>query len=102
MINSGMYSIHHRIFDNKARIIREEFFDTEKQPAITTVGYFAVEYDRDNVGNILEYRYYGKDNELTVLPSGYSIRRRTYDGKNQVIWEGYFDSQGNPVNQNSF
>lgn len=97
MINSGTYSIRHRIFDAKARIIREEFFDIDRQPAVTTGGYFAVEYSRDDAGNILEYRYYGRDNELTVLPSGYSIRRMAYDDKNQVIWEGYFDPEGDPV-----
>ena len=47
-------------FDEAKQIIREEYYGTGGEP-ISVNGYHAIEYDRDENGDVLEYRYFGED-----------------------------------------
>ncbi|MCR5090691.1 MAG: VanZ family protein [Oscillospiraceae bacterium] len=72
----------------------EEYFDFEGQPAMRSLGQYAVYKKYDADGNMISRTYLGRDGEAIVTSAGYTSTRREYDGDRVYDW--YLDAEGNP------
>ena len=84
------------------QVFREEFYGPEGEPIITSVNAYAIDYERDLHGNIIEYRYYDKDNNLVKTTSGYAVLRRSYNNLRQIICDKYYGIDDKPVLVNGY
>ena len=79
-------------------VLREEYFDTDGNPIAQARNQAGVEYGYDIYGNRVLLRYLGKDGKLVELKDGYSIIRREYNSKKQLLEESYYDREDSPIN----
>jgi hypothetical protein len=64
-------------------------------------GFHRVEKTLDDRGNVVEYRYFGKNLEPVLLKEGHHIWRGSYDKAGNLIEFAYFDAASRPTNINA-
>lgn len=82
-------------FDNE---IEFSVYDRDGKPANNSLGYHKRTYVYDERNQIIERRYYGKDNKLTTYDDDdYAIKKDEYDNKGNNVKTSYFNVKEKPV-----
>lgn len=94
------YAIH--LITRDSGCIIESFYDDHENPIMQKNGFFSIRRELDETGN--ECRLYYLDfNGMPVMTGyGYAISERSFDDKNRIELEIYFDDNYEPVRTPSF
>ena len=90
----GGYHKVTRVFDDKERIVREDFFGTDGKPVILKEGYSYREYEYDDNDNRIRETYYDQNGNNVLNAYGYAGLRREFDESNRVSRESFLDADG--------
>lgn len=96
LVNSG-YAILRRTFDDKNRIILEEYFDAEYKPYMIKDGYAKIGYGYDDADREICRCFYGEDGKLTASNAGYAQRWRILDNEGRTLREEYYGTDGKRI-----
>lgn len=75
-----------------------EFFDTEGNPVLTSLGYSKISCEHNKEGREVRRSYLGKHDEPVNTQFGFSSVKRTYDGTKRLTRETYYDKDNKIVN----
>lgn len=87
----------HSFYDMKMRLVREEYYDEEGKAVAQSGGFFSMEQDYDEDGNISSQRFYDSEGNLTLRTEGYAEVKWVYNAKRQIVREAFFGTNGEPV-----
>ncbi len=91
IISSGYAGIE-RQYDEKGNMVVESYYDTEGNLMLLEQGYAAIVQSYDDFGDNISTMYFGLDTS-----EGYIEIRREYDDQRRLIYEGKFNSDGEPL-----
>lgn len=75
-----------------------EFFDTEGNPVLTSLGYSKIYCEHNKEGREVRRSYLGKHDEPVNTQLGFSSVKRTFDGTKRLTRETYYDKDNKIVN----
>lgn len=75
-----------------------EFFDTEGNPVLTSLGYSKISCEHNKEGREVRRSYLGKHDEPVNTQFGFSTVKRTFDGTKRLTRETYYDKDNKIVN----
>lgn len=75
-----------------------EFFDTEGNPVLTSMGYSKITFEHNKEGREVKRSYLGKHDEPVNTQFGFSSIKRTFDGTKRLTRETYYDKDNKIVN----
>lgn len=87
----------HVFYDQKLRLIREEYYNTDGSPMMHSGGYYAMEQDYDSAGNIAYRKFLDADGQPVLRTDGYAEVQWQYDVRRRVTREAFFGLSGEPV-----
>lgn len=90
-ISSGTYQR-----DVNGTVVGEQYFDTEGNPARSSLGQYGELYQRNEQGYIGQVTYLDADGNPAPTNAGYTILKRTYHKDGTADTDMYFDANGNP------
>ena len=98
-IREGEYDEIRRVYGNSGEPNRIEYY-LKGKPVLRGAGYAAVERKYDQVGNIIEERYFDTEFKPTRCNDGYEMIRKEYNDRKQISHEAYFVYEGFPMTNN--
>lgn len=96
-LKSG-YAIERMKYDQMGNECECAFFDVNDQSTVdVSTGIHRTCKTYNDVGNVVEERYFGVDGNAAASKNGYAIERIVYDNSQNEIMRAFFDSNGRPA-----
>lgn len=87
----------HETIDQKGRVIRAEYFDSDGNPKEASGDYYGYECAYDDNDNVIMQRYLGIDFKPVIIDKGYAEIHKEYNLQKDVTEESYFGIEGEPI-----
>ena len=82
--------------DENGTVVGEQYFDTDGNPARSSLGQYGELYQCNEQGYIGQITYLDADGNLAPTNAGYTILKHTYQRDGTADTDMYFDADGNP------
>lgn len=87
-----------RTYSDKGLVLTERYYDLDGKPLATNDGYYGLNYEYDDGNNNWTHVVYLDQNgSIMCKNNGCAQIRRSFNDDNQVIYERFYDTEGNPV-----
>ncbi|SFP38113.1 O-antigen ligase [Butyrivibrio proteoclasticus] len=83
--------------DDSWRKIHEEYYGLDGQQFEQPDGYFGINFEYDEAGNISSKTFLNSEMEPVIISKGYSCVKMEYNDNKKVVREEYCDVEGKPI-----
>jgi tRNA A-37 threonylcarbamoyl transferase component Bud32/CTP:molybdopterin cytidylyltransferase MocA len=96
ILNAEGYATLEQEFSEDMRRTSRAYSDAAGKPVVMSKGYARTTQKLDEIGNVVEERYFGAD-DLPIAVGGFARVTKAYNGHGKVVAEAWFDVKDRPV-----